>query len=134
MTLPVTMTIGDLARASGLRASAIRYYERTGLLPEPARAGGRRRYDRRALERLALLDFARQCGFRLAEIRALLNSFADTAPLGKRLDGIAQRKLAELDLEARRIALRKARIERALHCRFADIDEFGRRVLAGRNG
>jgi hypothetical protein len=40
------VTIGEVARKAGLQASAIRYYERLGLLPRPARIGGRRSYDR----------------------------------------------------------------------------------------
>ncbi len=39
------LTIGDVARRSGLRPSALRYYEEAGLLPAPARVNGRRRYD-----------------------------------------------------------------------------------------
>jgi DNA-binding transcriptional MerR regulator len=126
------MTIGQVAHAAGLRASAIRYYEKAGLLPAPLRAGGRRRYDPCVLERLALLEFTKQCGFRLAEVRKLLQEFGDDAPLGRRLRAIADSKLAELDREAKTIALRKARIERALECRCADIGECGRRILAAR--
>jgi DNA-binding transcriptional MerR regulator len=59
------MTIGQVAKRSGLRASAIRYYERVGLLPKPARSGGQRRYDSRILDRLAVLERAKNCGFTL---------------------------------------------------------------------
>jgi DNA-binding transcriptional MerR regulator len=55
----MAMTIGQVAHAAGLPASATRYYEKAGLLPAPLRAGGRRRYDPRVLERLALLEFTR---------------------------------------------------------------------------
>jgi DNA-binding transcriptional MerR regulator len=70
----VAMTIGEVARASGLLTSAIRYYEQVGLIAQPARAGGQRRYDRRVLERLAVVAFAKTCGFTLPEVRTLLTS------------------------------------------------------------
>jgi MerR family transcriptional regulator, redox-sensitive transcriptional activator SoxR len=126
------MTIGQVAKAAGLRASAIRYYEEAGLLPPPPRAGGRRHYDSKVLERLALLEFAKQCGFRLAEVKGLLRGFGDDVPLGQRLQNMAERKLAELDRDAKTIALRKTRIERALACRCVDIGECCRRILARR--
>lgn len=63
------MTIGQVARKTGLRASAIRFYEKSGLLPRPDRAGGQRRCDDLILDRLALLDFAKKSGFTLDEIR-----------------------------------------------------------------
>jgi len=126
----VSMTIGQVARAAGLRASAIRYYECAGLIPRPLRARGQRRYDLRVLERLALVEFAKQCGFKLAEVRELLNGFGEDAPLAQRLRAVAERKLDALDAEAKAIALRKARIERALECRCADFAECGRRILA----
>jgi MerR family redox-sensitive transcriptional activator SoxR len=124
------MTIGQVAKASGLRASAIRYYEKEGLLPEPDRVGGQRRYNRTVLERIALLEFAKECGFALAEARNLLNGFADDAPLAERLHGIAQRKIAELDQRAAAIARSKERILRAAECRCSDLSECGRRILA----
>lgn len=125
----VAMTIGEVARAAGVRASAIRYYEDAGLLPPPVRAGGQRRYDLRVLERLAVLELAKKCGFRLAEVRTLLTGHRDDVPLGVRLHDLAERKLAELDAEARSVALRKKRIRKALECRCTDFGECGRRVL-----
>jgi len=57
------VTIGSLARQAGVRPSAIRYYERLGLLPPPPRHGGRRSYDSDAVARLALVQFALATGF-----------------------------------------------------------------------
>jgi MerR family redox-sensitive transcriptional activator SoxR len=128
--MSIGMTIGQVAKASGLSASAIRFYEKEGLLPQPVRASGQRRYDRRVLERLALLEFAKECGFALREVRTLLNAFADDAPLSERLRGVAQRKIAELDVKAQRIARSKERIQRAVQCRCGDLGECGRRILA----
>src|SRR3954467_6532236 len=124
------MTIGQVAKASGLSASAIRFYEKEGLLPEPARSSGQRRFDRRVLERLAVLEFAKECGFALREAKTLLNGFADDAPLSARMHGLAQRKIAELDAKAQRIARSKRRIERGVQCRCGDLSECGRRILA----
>jgi MerR family transcriptional regulator, redox-sensitive transcriptional activator SoxR len=59
------MTIGEVAKKAGLRASAIRYYEKAGLLPKPVRTGGQRRYEGGILARLAVLERAKDCGFTL---------------------------------------------------------------------
>ena len=128
------MTIGQIAKEAGLRASAIRFYEKEGLLPPPVRSSGQRRYDRRVLERLAVLEFAKECGFALKEVRTLLNGFTDDAPLSARLRGVAQRKIAELDAEAQRIARSKERIARAVLCRCGDLGECGRRILVAHRG
>ena len=49
------MSIGDVAIKAGIRASATRYHERSGVLPRPARAGGPRRYDDAVLKQLAVV-------------------------------------------------------------------------------
>ena len=126
----VAMTIGQVAKQAGLRASAIRFYERAGLLPKPVRSSGQRRYDRTILERLALLEFAKECGFTLAEIRQLFNGFRDEAPLSVRMQGLARKKIAELDALTRRIAVMKEFLEKAQACRCIDLQECGRRMLA----
>src|SRR5438094_10676206 len=66
------LEIGEVARRAGLRPSAVRYYEERGLVT-PARRNGRRRvYGVEAVERLALIAFAKKIGFSLDEIRSLL--------------------------------------------------------------
>ena len=68
------MSIGELARASGVKVPTIRFYEQIGLLPTPHRADNNRRvYDARATERLAFVKHARQLGFAVEAIRALLD-------------------------------------------------------------
>lgn len=71
------MTIGVLSRRAGVLVETIRYYERVGLLPRPARTrSGYRRYGLEDAKRLTLIKRARELGFSLAEISALL-SLAD---------------------------------------------------------
>jgi MerR family transcriptional regulator, redox-sensitive transcriptional activator SoxR len=67
------LTIGEVAAATGLHTSAIRYYEDAGLLPQPARAGGKRRYDRETINRLLLIKFCRRLGFRISDLRGLFS-------------------------------------------------------------
>jgi MerR family redox-sensitive transcriptional activator SoxR len=69
------MTIGQLAARSELRPSALRYYERIGLIAAPLRRGGRRDYGRDVLYRVEVVRRARACGFTLSEIRQLVQSF-----------------------------------------------------------
>jgi DNA-binding transcriptional MerR regulator len=69
------LTIGDIAAQSGLKADALRYYERLGMIEAPARtAAGYRVYSRRVLERLRFIKQAQQSGLTLAEIRELLGA------------------------------------------------------------
>ena len=66
------MPIGELSRRSGGNIETIRYYERIGLLPQPARAGRYRRYGLADMRRLIFIRRARALGFTLDEVRALL--------------------------------------------------------------
>lgn len=90
------LTIGEVARAANLRPSAIRYYERVGIVPAPPRDGGQRRYDRRVLDRLAIVRFAQRVGCSLDEIRELLAGI-DSRPPTDRWRRLAQIKLDEID-------------------------------------
>src|ERR1700694_6260362 len=67
-----SLSIGDVAAASGLRPSAIRYYEDAGILPKPDRLSGKRRYHSETIDRLMLIRFCSRLGMRLTDIRALL--------------------------------------------------------------
>ena len=66
------MKIGELARAGGVNVETIRYYQRRGLLPQPARHEGPRRYTRSDLGRLQSIRSAQTAGFTLDEIATLL--------------------------------------------------------------
>src|SRR5712692_1058336 len=66
------MKIGELAARANVNASAIRYYEKLGLLAAPQRLGGQRRYSSDALSRVLLIRFATDMGFTLAEIKLFL--------------------------------------------------------------
>jgi MerR family redox-sensitive transcriptional activator SoxR len=66
------LTVGELSHRSGLAASALRYYEREGLITATRTAGGQRRYQRNMLRRLAFIRAARNVGLSLDEVRAAL--------------------------------------------------------------
>ena len=67
------LTIGRLAEETGVNLETVRYYERIGLMPRPDRtAGGHRSYSKAHARRLAFIRRARELGFGLGEIRALL--------------------------------------------------------------
>jgi len=71
------LSIADVAHQARLKPSAIRYYEKLRLLPAPERISGQRRYDKTVLYRLAVIQQARQAGFRLDEIQLLFFGFQE---------------------------------------------------------
>ena len=97
------MRIGQFAAAAGVSASAARYYERLGLLPEPARRGGKRDYRTGDVARLKAIVAARQAGFRICEIQPLLAAANDRVAL----QVIASRKLRQLDDDATRLRAKR---------------------------
>ncbi len=102
-----SLTIGQLARRFGMNTSAIRYYERIGVLPEPARERGQRRYDDDAIRRLETLQAAKHAGFTLEEAQLLLHRREAGDPLHQPLRELAARKLPEVEqLLERTTALR----------------------------
>jgi MerR family transcriptional regulator, redox-sensitive transcriptional activator SoxR len=121
------MTIGEVARKTGLRSSAIRFYERAGVLPNPVRTSGQRRYDDRIFDRIAVLERAKDCGFTLTEIGILFNSHGRHSVKWR---GIAEKKIAELDAALARIQAMKDLLQRGCEC--ATADECGRRIRESR--
>jgi MerR family redox-sensitive transcriptional activator SoxR len=92
-----TLTIGQVAERAGLNVSAIRYYEAEGLLPDPLRVSGQRRYSGDVFARLGVIDVAKRVGFSLDEIRTLLAARDAGTPLHAPLRGLADQKLLEVD-------------------------------------
>jgi MerR family transcriptional regulator, redox-sensitive transcriptional activator SoxR len=89
------LAIGEVAEHAGMSTSRIRYYEARGLLPEPERVAGKRRYTPDVFRRLAIIDAAQRVGFTLEEISDLLGSRDVVAH--ERLRQLAVLKLPELD-------------------------------------
>lgn len=110
------MSIGEVARRAGLQPSAIRYYESLGLLPEPPRVGGKRRYDASVLEWLSLIALAREAGFTMAEIKRLVTGFTPGTRPAARWRELATRKLAEIDAMVARAERMRAVLHVSLDC------------------
>lgn len=91
------LSIGRLARASGVGVETIRFYEREGLLAAPPRTpAGYRQYDPDTVERLDFIRRAKRLGFSLEEIRQLL-ALAEAHGDRARVKALAEHKLAEIE-------------------------------------
>jgi Cu(I)-responsive transcriptional regulator len=90
--------IGDLAKATGTKVVTIRYYEQIGLMPAPVRTSGNyRAYSGDHLARLSFIRRARDLGFSIEQVKALL-SLADQRDRScEAVDAIAKEHLAEVD-------------------------------------
>ncbi|MFJ9841523.1 MerR family transcriptional regulator [Kitasatospora sp. NPDC101155] len=108
------MTIGRLSEITNVPASAIRFWERHGLLPVPERQSGQRRYPPQAAERIVLLRKFQQAGLSLAEVR----EFQRDQP---RRQAMIRAKVAEI--EQRMVDLDHAHqlLTHALQCSQTDI-------------
>lgn len=97
--------MAELAGLVGLSADTVRYYERVGLLPPPARtSSGYRSYDRDAVDRLHFVQGAQRLGLTLKDIRELL-AVRDTGVCPcEPAEDLLRRRLADLDAEMARLA------------------------------
>jgi drug/metabolite transporter superfamily protein YnfA/DNA-binding transcriptional MerR regulator len=111
-----TYSIGEIAKQTGIRTSALRFYEGAGILPAPARANGRRFYDANAIRRVDVLRFAQQAGFTLDEIKTLFHGFGVETPLSTRWRSLAKTKLEELAVLEKRIRRMKRALALGLKC------------------
>jgi MerR family transcriptional regulator, mercuric resistance operon regulatory protein len=97
------LTIGKVARAAGVNVETVRYYQRSGLVPEPPRpAGSVRRYSEETVARLRFIKRAQELGFTLAEIRRLLalgdpQSCAQARALAAEKLSLVRARIADLD-------------------------------------
>ena len=110
------LSIGEVAHRTGLRPSALRYYEDVGILTPPRRINGRRRYDADVFTRLAVVRMAQEAGFTIDEVRTLVAGFPEGTPASARWRAMAHHKLAEVDaLIARAQTVRRV-LEQSLEC------------------
>jgi MerR family redox-sensitive transcriptional activator SoxR len=111
-----TLSIGEVAKRAGVNVSAIRFYEGEGLLPEPEREGGRRRFGEDTVQRLRFIGIAKQAGFSLGEVGVLLSSIDRGAPAHEQLRVLAGRKLPEADALIERAQTRRDWLAAASEC------------------
>src|ERR687890_518475 len=115
------LRIGQVAERAGVRVSLIRYYEDIGLLPEPARVSGQRRYDETVLRRLAVIGVAQRAGLSLEEIKELVEH--GNQPMSDRLRELAERRLPEIDALIERAQRVRAWLQTATGCGCQSIDQ-----------
>jgi len=120
------LSIGAVAKRTGVAASALRYYEREGLIPRADRSGGKRVWNEDILDRLALIAVAKSAGFTMAEIQTLLAGFARRAPPGQRWRKLAQRKLAELEERVAEVERMRRVLEAVTRCECPTLEECSR--------
>lgn len=121
--METSFTIGEVASRAGINPSAIRYYERNGVLPAPARVNGQRRYDEDVLRRLSVLDVAKRAGFSLEDVRQLFQATDAGAPAHGQLRALAQAKLPEVEALIDRAQDAKRWLESSTQCSCVTLDE-----------
>jgi MerR family transcriptional regulator, redox-sensitive transcriptional activator SoxR len=114
-----TLSISEVAAASGLRPSALRYYEEVELISPVGRRGGRRHYRPDVVARLGLVALAQDVGFTVAEIRALLDGHAKEKESWREMTG---RKLGEIELQMEKLQAMKRLLQAAAACECAGVD------------
>jgi len=117
------LTIGEVARSAGIRPSAIRYYEETGILPEAERIAGQRRYGIAILDRLKVIQMAQEAGFTIAEIKTLFNEFEPGTPASERWRALSARKIDEINALIVHAELMRRVLQESLRCDCLTLDE-----------
>ena len=107
------LTIGEVAARAGVATSAVRYYERRGLLEADERRSGQRRFREPTLRRLVFIGMLQDAGLSLDDIEVILG--ASTVDEWK---AVARERLAALDAEIERLQRARAYLDGALLCRF----------------
>lgn len=109
------MKIGELASATSTKVETVRYYEKIGLLPPPARSSANyRAYGTGHLARLSFIRRARDLGFSLEAVRELLTLADDRQQSCEAVDGIARTHLAEIDRKISDLAALRTELDRVI--------------------
>jgi MerR family transcriptional regulator, redox-sensitive transcriptional activator SoxR len=117
-----SLTIGEVSRLTGVRPSALRYYESVGVLPAAVRQRGQRRYDDAILARLAVVRLAQSVGCTVSEMRALVAGCDESGVAAERWRELAGSKLHEIDALIARAEQMKNVLEASLDCGCLTLD------------
>ena len=117
------LTIGELARRAGRRASSIRYYEEIGLLPEPVRVSGQRRYPAGTVRTLAAIAAAQRAGLSLQEIKAVFGAAPGEHGAIEEFRRAAAAKLPQAAAAIERATAAREWLEHAAACECLTLEE-----------
>jgi Hg(II)-responsive transcriptional regulator len=121
--IPQTFRIGELARRAGVRVDTVRYYEKRGLLPRPARlASGYRDFGPDSLRRLAFIRRAQRLGFSLEEIAELLRLSSDIRARCSDLRDVAAARRADIEARLRDLDRMRTALTQLMECCDADLE------------
>lgn len=114
--LPKVLSVGELARRSGVSVSALHFYEREGLIEGWRTGGNQRRYERATLRRVAIIKVAQSVGIPLAEIRARLASLPRGTPGKAAWAKLAEEWRATLDARIATLERLRDRLDGCIGC------------------
>jgi len=119
----VELSIGEVAQRSGVAPSALRFYEREGLIASTRTDGNQRRYDRAVLRRIALVQAGRAAGISLVEIRDALAGLPTTrTPSRRDWERLSNRWRDDLDARIETLQALRERLTTCIGCGCLSID------------
>ena len=117
------LTIGELSARSGVAPSALRFYERQGLISSRRTDGNQRRYERAVLRRIALVQAGRAAGIPLTGIRAALDSLpSDRTPTRRDWERLSRGWRADIDGRIATLQALRGRLDTCIGCGCLSID------------
>ena len=122
------LSISEVTKATGLQSSALRYYERRGLIRPEGRASGRRYYDEAVLRRLAAIRLLQEVGFTIGEISEIVGR----SDYSSDWRSVAESKLTAIDAQLERVAAARDLLTAALACECSSLDSC--ELLSARRG
>ncbi len=120
------LSIGEVAAQTNVAPSALRFYEAEGLIDEPHRVGGKRRYADADIARIALIQMGQAAGFRLKDIKTLLKGVDGGTRKTAALQRLARDKLPDVEADIKRLQLLKRLLSAATECACPDLDACAR--------
>lgn len=117
-----SLSIGQVAAAAGVNASAIRYYEKIDLLVPDERQSGHRRYNEAAIRKLNVIAIAQRAGFSLDEIRLLVTPVEAGSDVSKQLRELAEAKLPDVEAAISELHSVREWLSAAKGCDCNDLD------------
>jgi MerR family redox-sensitive transcriptional activator SoxR len=116
-------SIGEVAQATGINQSALRYYEQIGLIPSTVRKSGKRFYTNEVIGRVEVIKLAQNAGFQIPEIKLLLEGFDSNVPPSERWKVMAVRKHEVLEEKIMKLRVMQDILHNSLKCNCLSWDE-----------